>query len=672
MNDRAGEGPGVDPGGSGDAVAPVSPSTPGAFTESEAAFAPLPANHPDRAFAPEAAMPDVATDQLAAASSSPTDTTGSGPRRGRRRDRGKDPAPSASLGPDERVVPSWTDPTVRRASSLIGGPLGRHAQVGRNVLITPLRVCLLMAIFVLALGWLAKSPCIQTKGDPPVLDQGGEKPWLTGCYNDVVPLYGSRGLNRPTDFPYANSFIDLDGQGERRIYPADRVSTVDGQLQYVGPDGTVQLSDQDVVGDAKTGYRQVQGGALVTVPDISAIGTVRFLEYPVLTGVLMWGISWANQGYLELGKSGVVPQGLDVASYFSIGAIVLSLFYLWAVMCTARMARKRVWDTAIMCLAPLLIVHAFTNWDLLAVGLTAGGMLAWSRKKPGIAGILLGLGMAAKLYPILLLGPLLVLCLRSGRMPAFVKALVGAVIAWAVVNVPVMLLHPDAWYEFIRLNSARPPEYDSWYFIVQQLSGSTIWNATESGGTPTLLNAVSLVLFLIACAAIGWLALSAERRPRFAQLAFLVVTAFLLTNKVWSPQYSIWLLPLVALALPRWRPVLVWQFSEAVTWLLLMLQFAGVENKGLSIYPFIGAAIIRGALVVMLAVLVIREIIRPATDLVRQTGDDDPTGGVLEDAPDRFTLPSLPALVRRISQRRHPAVDDAPPAPGLTAVGEPR
>lgn len=676
MNDRAGEGSGVGPGGLGDAVAPVPPPTPGAFTESEAAFAPLPADHPDRVFAPEAARPDAAIDpgsQVATATPSATRTTRSGGRSGRRRDRGHDLAPSASLGPDERVVPSWTDPTVRRASSLIGGPLGRHAQVGRNVLITPLRVCLLMAIFVLALGWLAKSPCIQTKGDPPVLDQGGEKPWLTGCYNDVVPLYGSRGLNRPADFPYANSFIDLDGQGERRIYPAGRVNTVDGQLQYVGPDGTVQLSDQDVVGDAKTGYRQVRGGALVTIPDIAAIGTVRYLEYPVLTGVLMWGISWVNQGYLELGKSGVVPQGLDVASYFSIGAIVLSLCYLWAVMCTARMARKRVWDTAIMCLAPLLIVHAFTNWDLLAVGLTAGGMFAWSRKKPGVAGILLGLGMAAKLYPILLLGPLLVLCLRSGRMPAFVKALVGAVIAWAVVNVPVMLQYPDAWYEFIRLNSTRAPEYDSWYFIVQQLSGSTIWDATVTGGTPTLLNAVSLVLFLIACAAIGWLALSAQRRPRFAQLAFLVVTAFLLTNKVWSPQYSIWLLPLVALALPRWRPVLIWQFAEAVTWLLLMLQFAGVENKGLSIYPFIGAAIIRGALVVMLAVLVIREIIRPARDLVRQTGDDDPTGGVLEDAPDRFTLPSLPMLVRSISgRRRHPAVEESQSAPGLTAVGDPR
>ena len=35
---------------------------------------------------------------------------------------------SASLSPTDRVVPTWTDPTVRRAADMIGGPLGRHAR----------------------------------------------------------------------------------------------------------------------------------------------------------------------------------------------------------------------------------------------------------------------------------------------------------------------------------------------------------------------------------------------------------------------------------------------------------------------------------------------------------------------------------------------------------------
>ena len=371
------------------------------------------------------------------------------------------------------------------------------------------------------------------------------------------------------------------------------------------------------------------------------------------------GDAQLSRAYIGFAKAtGVVPVPLDVAAYFTIGALFLGLMYIWAVAATAKIARRRIWDTAIMCLSPLLIVHAFTNWDLLAIGITAGAMLAWARKKPILAGALLGLGTAAKLYPVLLLGPLLVLCLRAGKMAAWTRAALAAAAVWLVINVPVMLAYPQGWYEFIRLNSERPPEYDSWYFIYATLSRSKIWDSAPGADSPTLVNLVSLALFAIACLAIGWLGLSAQRRPRFAQLAFLVIAAFLLTNKVWSPQYSLWLLPLAVLALPRWRPLLLWQFSEAIVWVLLMLSFAGVANKGLSIYPFINAALLRDAMVLVLVCLVIRDILRPAGDLVRMAGDDDPSGGVLEDAEDRLTLPSIGALWRRRRTAKPAEIDD--------------
>jgi len=178
---------------------------------------------------------------------------------------------------------------------------------------------------------------------------------------------------------------------------------------------------------------------------------------------------------------------------------------------------------------------------------------------------------------------------------------------------------------------------------------------------------LSLLLFALGCAAIGWLGLAAQRRPRFAQLAFLVIAAFLLTNKVWSPQYSLWLLPLAVLALPRWRPLLFWQASEAITWALLMLYFDGEANKGLSIYPFLNAALLRDAMVVMLVVLVIWDIVRPAGDLVRMAGDDDPSGGVLDGAADRFTVPSLPAIWAARRPRRARSAEPVPVGAGSGA-----
>ena len=514
---------------------------------------------------------------------------------------------STSLSSRERVIPTWTDPTVRRASEAIGGPLGRHALVGRAAWLTPLRVCLLMAIVILAFGWLFKAACIQQGPNGAggvMLDQSGQRPWITGCYNDVVPLYGSHKLDTQA-MPYKTSWTEDDG-------------------------------------------------------------SVHYMEYPVVTGYFMWGMSELAKYYVKFAGNLGLPVPLDVAAYFTLGAIILGFLYLWAVASTARIARRRVWDVAIMCLSPLLIVHAFTNWDLLAIGMTAGAMVAWARGRPVLAGLLIGLGTAAKLYPVLLLGPLLLLCIRTGRYRALLRATVTAAIVWLAANLPVMYLYPTGWFEFIKLNSQRPAEYDSWYSIFTTLSGSTAFDNAPGADSPTLLNAISLVLFGIACLAIAWFALAVARRPRLAQLIFLVVAAFLMTNKVWSPQYSLWLLPLVTLALPRWRPVLAWQFSEVVVWLLLMLSFAGVDNKGLSIYPFIGAALVRDVLLIVLIVRVIREILRPAGDLVRMAGDDDPSGGIFENAPDRFLLPSLPTLWR---QRKRPTVVEPEREPVL--VGAP-
>ena len=70
-------------------------------------------------------------------------------------------------------------------------------------------------------------------------------------------------------------------------------------------------------------------------------------------------------------------------------------------------------------------------------------MLAWSRRRPGVAGLLLGLGAAAKLYPLFLLFPLLLLCLRAGRMRAWWTVALTGLVTWAVVNLPVAVLRPD-------------------------------------------------------------------------------------------------------------------------------------------------------------------------------------------------------------------------------------
>ena len=73
-----------------------------------------------------------------------------------------------------------------------------------------------------------------------------------------------------------------------------------------------------------------------------------------------------------------------------------------------------------------------------------------------------------------------------------------------------------------------------------------------------MLNAVSAAAFAACLVAITVLALECPRPPRLAPLCFLVVASFLLVNKVWSPQYSLWLVPLAVLAVPHRRLLLGW------------------------------------------------------------------------------------------------------------------
>ena len=58
-------------------------------------------------------------------------------------------------------------------------------------------------------------------------------------------------------------------------------------------------------------------------------------------------------------------------------------------------------------LAPTLLIYGFMNWDLFAVALATGALVAFARRRDGLAGVLLGLGAAAKFYPALLLLPLI-------------------------------------------------------------------------------------------------------------------------------------------------------------------------------------------------------------------------------------------------------------------------
>jgi len=355
-------------------------------------------------------------------------------------------------------------------------------------------------------------------------------------------------------------------------------------------------------------------------------GDMEYLEYPVLTGVFMEVASWLTP------NSGTIQD--QEQWYWMVNAGMLMVCAAVIAVCVARTHARRPWDGLLVALAPAFALTATINWDLLAVALTAAAMLMWSRGRSLAFGVLLGLATAAKLYPVFLLGPLLVLCWRAGKWRDFGKALGGALAAWLVVNLPVMLLARDGWWQFYRFSKERGVDFGSFWLIMAQ-------NSTDPLSTETV-NTVAMVLVVLCYGGIVALTLTAPRRPRFAQLAFLIVAAFIVTNKVYSPQYVLWLVPLAVLARPKWRDFLIWQACEVAyflgIWLYLAYTTSGDAHKGLPADGYYWAISVHLLGTLYLCAVVVRDILMPERDPVRKAGDDDPSGGVLDGAEDVFVL----------------------------------
>jgi uncharacterized membrane protein len=356
----------------------------------------------------------------------------------------------------------------------------------------------------------------------------------------------------------------------------------------------------------------------------------------VLTGLYQYASMAVAKTYTALTKLVAIPIVAEVVMFFNISAFGLALAWLATVWASAKLAGRRIWDAALVAGSPLLIFQIFTNFDALATAFTAGAMLAWARRKPVLTGVLVGLGVAAKLYPALLLIPLAILGVRTGRLREVGKTVVAAALSWLLVNLPVMVAAPRGWSEFFRLNTRRGDDTDSLYNVVKSFTG---WSGFDHDlkfwQPPVVLNSVVAALFLLACAGIAYIALTAPRRPRVAQLAFLVVAVFLLTNKVWSPQFSLWLVPLAVLALPHRRILLLWMTIDALVWIPRMFYLYPDTSHGLPAQPFTAMVLLRDLAVMGMCALVVRQIYQPEQDLVRFGGRiDDPCGGVFENAPD--------------------------------------
>jgi uncharacterized membrane protein len=451
----------------------------------------------------------------------------------------------------DRVHPTRDDPVVTSLSESVGGPLGSRA--GRHPWWTPVRVVLALTALCFALGMVQKAPCFQDSW------QDGSARYTHMCYSDLPYLYTGRGLAE-LSWPY-------------------------------------------------TGDEQVRG-------------RYEVMEYPVGIAYFAWATAWATHwasGSPEIEPRYAVPAdslfaqedvAREVRLFVALSAIGFALAALLSAWFLAGVNPRRPWDAALFALSPVLALNALINWDLLAVVLLAGALWAWAHDRPVATGVLIGLGTATKLFPLLLLGGLLVICVRDRRLRDFGVAAASAAVAWGLANLPAYLTGSEQWRVFWQFNADRGADLGSIWLVLTESLEITVDPGTVNVGSWLFLGAWCLGVLV--------LGLKAPQTPRLAQLAFLVVAGFLLVNKVYSPQYVLWLLPLAVLARPRWRDQLVWQAGEILYFASVWWYLGGdLDSAGGGDAGFYWLAIVVRILAELyLVAIVARDVARPELDPV--------------------------------------------------------
>jgi uncharacterized membrane protein len=333
---------------------------------------------------------------------------------------------------------------------------------------------------------------------------------------------------------------------------------------------------------------QLTTGRLPFLDPCRAQGAVECDEYPVLTMWTMRAAAWIS--------------GPTLAGYFHVSSILMWIAAFVVALQLYVLVRDRV---LYFVLAPTLAMYATMNWDLLAVALATGGTFAYLRRRDAWSGVLLGLGAAAKVFPALLVVPFVAGRFHGREPDRGIKLVWAAAGTWIAVNLPFVLLAPGGWWEFFGFNAARVADWDSlWYLICERTTGQT---CTQTD----LINMASLVMFA-AGTALVW-GVKARREPGFPRwtLGFPILVIFLLTSKVYSPQFSLWLLPWFALTFPNLGLFVAFEAAEVAVFVTRFSWFGrstGVEGglSGIPLGVFEIAIVFRAIILVLCVVFWVR------------------------------------------------------------------
>ncbi len=261
-------------------------------------------------------------------------------------------------------------------------------------------------------------------------------------------------------------------------------------------------------------------------PQLRADGSSLLpVEYPAITGVAIWLLTFITPS-----------SGIPLLNYFGINAFIHALFFAGTGYYIKKFTNN---STAyLFVLAPACFMALNLNWDMWAVLPMVASIYYFEKEKRNISAVLLGIAIAAKFFPLVLLLPIGIYFLKGKQIKEGLKYLGITAVTWLAFNLPVMIVSFDGWKYFYTFSFNRGLGDGSIYSVLGKLGLGQVYS-----------NPLYYVLNIALFGAFVTFLLKSRVNLSLPQTAFFTMFCFTYFGKQYSMQYVLWLAPLAVLCI---------------------------------------------------------------------------------------------------------------------------
>jgi len=247
----------------------------------------------------------------------------------------------------------------------------------------------------------------------------------------------------------------------------------------------------------------------------------------------------------------VSPDG--PVSYFNFSAILIALLFIASSYLVYRIKPE---SALLYTLAPTGVLALFINWDLWAIATTLLAIYWFDKKQEFTSAAILGVSIATKFFPVVLLLPILIILIRREEIKKAITYLAISLGTFLAINIPFALTTPTGWWRFYDLNLHREADWGSlWYAL------------SVFGVNLNHINYLAILTLLIGITVVAIFLLQTREVLTLAESSLFIFIVLMTVSKVYSPQYVLWLTPLAVLALRDKRDLSWfwgWQIAEVI------------------------------------------------------------------------------------------------------------